>query len=150
MTTETMLIMATTSSVQNVGLYPSTEGEWRVRGLRGATTVSENSAEAIAEAVRELLDVLEAQNHLNLTEIVSATFSVTQDLDAIFPASVARSRPGWDCIPLLDVQQMKVANSLDHCIRLLIHLNTPLPQEALRPAYLRRAAQLRPDLASLS
>ncbi len=124
-----------------------TPGKWRVRGLRGATTVSQNSAEAIAEAVDELLDVLETQNQVNFGEIVSATFSATQDLDALFPASVARRRPGWEQVPLLDVQQMQVTDSLDRCIRVLIHLNTPMPQHALRPAYLRRAAQLRPDLA---
>lgn len=124
-------------------------GEWRVRGLRGATTVNQNSVEAIAEAVDQLLNVLETENQLNPAQIVSVTFSVTQDLDALFPASVARQRPGWEQVPLLDVQHMQVADSLKHCIRVLIYLNTPLPQHALRPKYLRRAAQLRPDLALL-
>lgn len=124
-------------------------GEWRVRGLRGAITVSHNSAAAITEAVDELLDVLELQNQLDPAEIVSATFSVTQDLNALFPASVARRRPGWEQVPLLDVQQMQVTDSLDHCIRVLVHLNTPLPQNVLRPVYLRRATKLRPDLALL-
>ena len=124
--------------------------QWRVRGLRGATTVSRNSAEAIAEAVDELLEILETENQLDPTEIVSATFSVTQDLDTLFPASVARLRPGWDRVPLLDVQHMKVANSLQRCIRLLIHFNTPMPQQSLRHIYLRGAARLRPDLALLS
>jgi chorismate mutase len=127
-----------------------TPGEWRVRGLRGAITISQNSASAIAEAVNELLDVLETKNQLAPAEIVSATFSVTQDLDALFPATVARRRPDWEQVPLLDVQQMLVTDSLDRCIRVLIHINTPLPQKALRHAYLRRAAQLRPDLACLS
>jgi chorismate mutase len=124
-------------------------GEWRVRGLRGATTVSYNSIKAITEAVNELLDALETNNVLDSEEIVSVTFSATPDLDAMFPAAVARRRPGWDRVPLLDVQQMQVANSLDRCIRVLIHLNTPLPQNALRPVYLHRAAQLRPDIAFL-
>jgi len=125
----------------------ATSGEWRVRGLRGAITVSQNSAEAIAEAVDELLDVLETQNQVDPAEIVSATFSVTQDLDAVFPATVARRRPGWGQVPLIDVQQMQVTNSLDRCIRVLIHLNTPMPQNTLRPAYLRLAAKLRPEVA---
>nr|WP_026082693.1 chorismate mutase [Mastigocladopsis repens] len=121
--------------------------QWRVRGLRGATTVGQNTKEAIAAAVDELLDALETNNLLDPAEIVSVTFSATPDLDAIFPAAVARRRPGWEQVPLLDVQQMQVKGSLDHCIRVLIHLNTPLPQNALRHTYLRRAAQLRPDLA---
>ncbi len=128
----------------------TTPVQWRVRGLRGATTVSQNSAVAIAEAVEELLDILETENQLDPAEIVSATFSVTRDLDALFPASVARLRPGWDRVPLLDVQHMQVANSLERCIRVLIHLNTLIPQHSLRHIYLRRAAHLRPDLALLS
>lgn len=125
----------------------TTPVQWRVRGLRGATTVRENSPVAIAEATDELLDVLEAQNALNPADIVSVTFSVTPDLDALFPASVARRRPGWDLVPLLDVQQMDVPKSLPRCIRVLIQFNTPLPQTALQPVYLRDAALLRPDLA---
>src|SRR5579883_3279861 len=125
----------------------ATAVRWRVRGLRGATTVSHNCVDAIVEAVDELLDALETKNSLEPAEIVSVTFSVTPDLDAIFPAAVARRRSGWDQVPLLDVQQMQVVNSLNHCIRVLIHLNTPLPQSALRHVYLRDAARLRPDLA---
>lgn len=121
--------------------------EWRVRGLRGATTVSHNSVSAISQAVDELLNVLEAENQIVPTDITSVTFSVTPDLNALFPAAIARQRPGWEQIPLLDVQHMKVANSLERCIRVLIHLNTQLPQQALRPVYLRQAAKLRPDLA---
>ena len=123
---------------------------WRVRGLRGATTVSQNTPEAMTEAVEELLDAIEKQNQINLDEIVSIVFSVTPDLDAIFPASVARRRSGWEQIPLLDVQQMQKSQSLEKCIRVLIYLNTPLAQNAMRPVYLRHAAQLRPDLVSLS
>ena len=126
---------------------PATPVQWRVRGLRGATTVSHNSAEAITEAVNQLLDVLETQNYLDPAEIVSATFSVTQDLDAVFPAAVARRRPGWEQVPLLDVLHMQVPHSLERCIRVLIHLNTLMPQNDLRSVYLRKAVMLRPDLA---
>lgn len=126
------------------------QSQWQVRGLRGATTVSENTAAAITEAVDELLDVLETRNTIDSAEIVSAVFSVTQDIDALFPASVARRRPNWEKVPLLDVQHMQVTGSLERCIRVLIHINTALPQNALHPAYLRLAAQLRPDLVLLS
>ena len=126
---------------------PSQTVSWRVRGLRGATTVPENSSAAITEAVKELFDVLEHKNQLDPDLIVSVIFSVTPDLDAIFPASVVRHRPGWDLVPLLDVQQMKVRGSLPRCIRVLIQFNTPLRQTALQPVYLRDAALLRPDLA---
>lgn len=118
---------------------------WQVRAIRGATTVPHNTATAIQEAVSELLDELEAHNTINPRDVVSLTFSVTRDLDAIFPASVARRRPGWEDVPLLDVQQMHVVGSLGHCIRLLMHINCEVPQNQLYHPYLRQAQKLRPD-----
>lgn len=118
---------------------------WRVRAIRGATTVSENSVAAIREAVHELLDVLEVHNQLDMDEIVSVTFSVTRDLDAIFPAAIARERSHWTNVPLLDVQQMYVEGSLERCIRFLIHFNTPDPAVEIYHPYLRQARNLRPD-----
>jgi chorismate mutase len=119
---------------------------WRVRAIRGATTVDSNTVADIREAVTEMIDEVEAHNALDLKEIVSITFSVTHDLDAIFPAAIARKRPGWDGVPLLDVQQMSVVGSLARCIRLLIHFNTPDPDLVIHHAYLRGAKALRPDL----
>jgi len=119
--------------------------QWRVRAIRGATTASANTVEAIREAVTELMDELEAHNRLDPDEIISATFSVTRDLDAIFPAAIARQRPDWDNVPLLDVQQMYVEGSLERCIRFLIHFNTPDPNVRIHHPYLRQAKNLRPD-----
>ncbi len=118
--------------------------DWRVRAIRGATTVSDNSVAAIREAVIELLDELETRNQLDPDEIISLTFSVTKDLDAIFPAAIARERPHWHNVPLLDVQQMHVEGSLEKCIRFLIHINLPIQTQVYHP-YLRGAKNLRPD-----
>ncbi len=99
--------------------------DWRVRAIRGATTAEENTVEAIREAVMELLDELEAHNELDKSEIISTIFTTTRDLDAIFPAAIARSRPDWDNVALLDLQQMHVEGGLERCIRFLIHINLP-------------------------
>ncbi len=99
------------------------------------------------EAVTELLDKLEACNQLDPASIISATFSVTRDLDAIFPAAIARQRPKWDNVPLLDVQHMDVQGSLPRCIRLLMHVQWPLSQGNVHHVYLRGAKDLRPDLS---
>ena len=124
--------------------------QWRVRAIRGAITVPVNTKEAIAQAVTELLDELETHNRLDLDEVISVTFSVTKDLDAIFPASIARSRIGWDQVPLVDFQHMHVAGSLERCIRLLLHFNTAEPTRKIHHPYLRHAMNLRPDLAMTS
>lgn len=115
-----------------------------MRAIRGATTVAENSVEAIKEAVTELLDELENRNELKPTEMISVTFSVTKDLDAIFPAAIARSRPLWDSVAMLDVQQMHVEGSLQRCVRFLIHAYLPA-DASVHHIYLRNAAKLRPD-----
>jgi chorismate mutase len=118
-----------------------------LRALRGATTVSANSGEAIAEAVQELIEALVRHNGLEGERVLSVTFSVTADLDACFPAAIARRRPGWDGVALLDCQQMAVAGDLERCIRLLAHVWLPVEQPVVH-AYLREASRLRPDRAA--
>jgi chorismate mutase len=124
--------------------------EWRVRAIRGAITVPENTEVAMASAVMELLEAVEARNQLDPNSIISATFSATQDLDAIFPAAIARRRPQWDQVPLLDVQHMHVVGSLPRCIRVLLHVQLATPHNAIQHVYLRDAEQLRPDLSMTS
>jgi chorismate mutase len=118
---------------------------WKVRAIRGATTAAANTVESIREVVTELLDEIEVQNQLHPEEIISVTFTATRDLDAVFPAAIARQRPHWENVPLLDVQQMDVPGSLERCIRVLIHVNTPKPQQEIYHTYLRNAKDLRPD-----
>ncbi|HEY9827161.1 MAG TPA: chorismate mutase [Stenomitos sp.] len=118
---------------------------WRVRAIRGATTATENSVVAVREAVNELLDEIEAHNSLDLDEVVSVTFSATRDIDRVFPAAIARQRPNWQHVALLDVQQMYVKTDLPYCIRCLIHFNTPDPALSIQHVYLRQARNLRPD-----
>jgi chorismate mutase len=119
--------------------------QWKVRAIRGATTVTANTIEAIREAVTELLEAIEIHNSLDPDDIVSIIFTATQDLDAIFPAAIARERPHWQNVPLLDVQQMHVAGSLEKCIRVILHVNTPKLQSEMQHVYLQGAKNLRPD-----
>lgn len=120
--------------------------DWQVRGVRGATTVTENTVTAMSDAVHELIAEIEAHNLFRPEDIVCVFFTVTADLDAIFPAAAARKRPGWDHVPLIDLQQMNVQGSLDRCIRILIQVNTSVAQSAIVHRYLRQAQALRPDL----
>ena len=120
--------------------------DWKVRGIRGATTVTENTPTAMAIAVNELIDEIKAHNSFKLEDIVCVFFTVTADLDAAFPAATARKRPGWNHVPLIDLQQMNVKGSLERCIRILIQVNTLQPQSAIIHRYLHQAHILRPDL----
>ena len=120
--------------------------EWKVRGIRGATTVTENTVAAMTHAVNELIAEIEAHNLFKPEDIVCVFFTVTPDLDAMFPAAAARKRTGWDRVPLMDIQQMSVKGSLERCIRVLIQVNTSVSQSAIVHRYLREARTLRPDL----
>lgn len=124
--------------------------EWRVKAIRGATTASENTEEAIATAVTELLQELEYRNRLDPDRIVSVIFTATKDLDAVFPAAIARRVcPNWRDVALMDVQQMHVEGSLARCIRFLIHAHLPADVKIYHP-YLRGASNLRPDWSLVS
>ncbi len=112
--------------------------------LRGATTSEQNSVESITSAVEELLTELVSRNNLIPDQIISVTFSVTSDLDACFPASIARKKFGWEKIALLDCQQMAVKGDLQKCIRVLAYVSLPKEQMPENP-YLGSAKKLRPD-----
>ena len=117
-----------------------------LRALRGATTASANTCEAISEAVGELIDALMHHNALEAQRLISITFSVTADLDACFPAAIARHRLAWDDVALLDCQQMAVTGDLPRCIRLLAHAWLNPADPCVHPSQ-REASRLRPDRA---
>ena len=123
-----------------------------VRGIRGATTATANSEEAITEATDELLRSLVTLNHLDVPEICFGYFTTTYDLTAEYPAYAAR-RLGWLDVPLLCSHDMDVTlpnpRGVRMCIRVLLLYNTPKPQSAMRFSYLRGAAAIQADLDSL-
>ncbi len=116
-----------------------------VRGVRGATTATENTSEAILAATQELLAALVAANGIRPEELASATFTATPDLDAAFPARAGREL-GWQHVPLLDAVEIAVPGGLPRAIRVLLHWNTDRPIYDVRHVYLRDATALRPDL----
>lgn len=116
------------------------------RGIRGATTVTENTRAEILSATTELLQLIIRQNDLKSEDIVSAIFSLTADLDAEFPALAARTL-GWTEVPLLCAREIPVPGSLGKCIRVLLHVNTTRSQAEMRHVYIRGAVNLRPAFA---
>ena len=121
----------------------------RSRGVRGATTATANTREAICSATQELLRRLIEANEIPMEEIASAFFTVTDDLDAEYPALAAREI-GWGNVPLLCAREIAVPGGLARCIRVLLHVNTEKTQEQIRHTYLRETAILRPTFASES
>ena len=116
----------------------------RCRGVRGATTVEENTAGAILAATSELLALIVEANDLKVEDVASAIFTTTPDLTAAFPARAAREI-GWRDVALLDAQEIPVPGSLERCIRVLIHWNTEKSAAEIKHVYLKGAQALRPD-----
>lgn len=117
----------------------------RLRAIRGATTVPRDDRVAILTATRELLGELLARNGIDQSAIVSAIFTMTEDLRSEFPARAAREL-GWHDIPLLCAMEVPVPGALPRCIRVLLHAETERPREMIRHVYLHGAVALRPDL----
>ncbi len=117
------------------------------RGVRGAITVEENTAAAIKAATQELLEQIVATNALDMTDVASVIFTATSDVDAVYPAVVAREM-GWVNTPLLCMQEMAVQGSLPRCIRVLLHWNTDHAQADIHHIYLGEARALRPDITN--
>ncbi len=119
-----------------------------VQGIRGATVAGENSSESILAATRELLNaILEANPTLRVSDLASLIITVTEDLNAAYPAQAARQL-GWTNVPMMCMQEIPVPDGLPHCIRVLLHWNTEIPQDSIHHVYLGAASKLRPDLAS--
>jgi chorismate mutase len=118
------------------------------RGVRGATTVRTNSREEILSATRQMLALLIRRNQIESSDIASAVFTVTSDLDAEFPALAARQL-GWLEVPLLCGYEIRVPGSLPLCIRVLVHWNTSKAQKEIQHIYIHDAVKLRPDLSKL-
>ena len=118
--------------------------DYSIKFIRGATTATGNSIEEIEDAVVELIDQLISRNNLIKTNLLSITFTATKDLDACFPASIARKYNHLDSVAFLDCQQMYVSNDIDFCIRIMAQVLLPQNFPVKNP-YLRGASKLRPD-----
>ena len=118
--------------------------DYKIAFIRGATTASGNSVKEIEDAVVELINELISRNNMIKANLLSITFTATKDLDACFPASIARKFNGLDSVAFIDCQQMYVLNDIDFCIRIMAQVLVPL-NHPIRHPYLKGAAKLRTD-----
>jgi chorismate mutase len=119
-----------------------------IRGVRGAITVDCNSEEVIISATEELLKQVIEGNNMLPEQVASVFISTTDDLNAAFPARALRKFPGWTYVPVMCMKELAVPNSLPLCVRVMLHVNTAVPQEEIVHVYLGGATVLRPDLGN--
>jgi chorismate mutase len=115
------------------------------RGVRGATTVEQNTPETILSATRQLLEAMIQENEIDEDDVASVIFTTTPDLNTCYPAKAARDI-GWRRTALLGCQEIDHPEGMPLCIRILIHWNTPKSLDEIRHVYMEGALALRPDL----
>jgi chorismate mutase len=118
----------------------------RLFALRGANTVEQNTSEDILGATEALMREIMQRNDLTPADVVSCIFTVTEDLDAQFPAVAARQL-GFDQVPLMCAREIPVPGSLPNVIRVLMHYHAAEDHQA-KHVYLGEARKLRLDLES--
>ncbi|WP_404329114.1 chorismate mutase [Mesobacillus maritimus] len=117
-----------------------------IRGVRGAITVLENNEVEIVSATQRLAREVIKENGINPESVASVFISVTEDVNAGFPAKALRQIEGWSLVPVMCMQEIPVPGSLSKCIRIMFHVNTDARQEDIKHIYLEGAKALRPDL----
>ena len=120
------------------------KSNFRLTAVRGATTSDGDTIVNIQSAVVELIKQFISLNDLKKENIISITFTVTRDLTACFPASIARKQFNFDSVALLDCQQMFVPNDINFCIRMMALVNLKSNRQPVHP-YLKGSSKLRPD-----
>ena len=125
-------------------MHEKMKDDYKIAFIRGATTATGNSVVEIEDAVVELIDELVSRNNLIKTDLLSITFTSTKDLNACFPASIARKFNGLDSVAFIDCQQMHVSNDVDFCIRIMAQVLLP-PKYEIKHPYLKGSSKLRAD-----
>ena len=114
--------------------------------IRGAITVEENSKREILESTKKMLFAIIERNELKIEDIIQIQFTMTKDLDAVYPAVAAREIGITDAA-LMCMQELYVQDSLEKCIRCAVLCNIEKKQRDIFRVYLAGAKSLRPDLA---
>ncbi len=116
----------------------------KITAIRGATTSEGDTHIFIKNAVIELMNQFMTLNDLGKEDIISITFTVTKDLTACFPASIARKYFDLNSVAFIDCQQMFVPKDIKFCIRLMALVHLKSERNPAHP-YLKGSSKLRPD-----
>ncbi|MGN9864981.1 chorismate mutase [Bacillus swezeyi] len=118
-----------------------------MRGIRGATTVEQDTDNDITAKTKQLIEKMISENEIEPEQVVQMLISATSDIHAAFPAKVVRTFDGWQHVPVMCMQEMDVEHGLKQCIRVMMTVQTEKRQDEVRHVYLENAVILRPDLS---
>jgi len=133
------------TSAASSGAARSGAGTWRVRALRGATTVDEDTVEQVTQRTQDLLKAMLERNEVHHADIISVFFTATDDLHCMFPATASRAI-GFGDVPLICGRELDIVGAQPRCIRVMMHIESPKGRSDLHHVYLEGARGLRDDL----
>ncbi len=114
--------------------------------IRGATTVTANSAEEIKHASVELAKTIIQENNISPENIIMVFLTMTADLTAFNASAAIRLGLNWSDVPFFTSQEPEIEGMLPLCIRILIQVQSDMDKSKVKHIYLGEAAKLRPDL----
>lgn len=95
-----------------------------IRGIRGATTVEQDTDKDITAKTTQLIGKMITENDIKPEQVVQILISATSDIHAAFPAKVVRTFDGWRHVPVMCMQEMDVEHGLKKCIRIMMTVQT--------------------------
>ena len=118
-----------------------------ILAIRGATTVESNTKEEILKETSNLMKTIIKENNLDTDDMISMCFTMTNDLDAVYPAVAVRDILNITDVPMLNYEEKYIQGSLRKCIRVMIYINSTKTKKDVKHIYLNKAKELRKDLA---
>ena len=117
----------------------------RVRALRGAITLDQDTREQVLDRSRTVLTEMMKRNGIRKEDVISVVLTATEDIRSEFPAAAGRLI-GLGDVPLLCAREIAVEGGMPLCIRVLMHFYSDRPANELRHVFLERASSLPTDL----
>lgn len=115
--------------------------------IRGAID-ARNTIESISENTEKLLMQLLKDNKITQDNVVSLVFSLTRDLTAFNPATVARTRCGFTDTALFCVQEAEIDGAPQSIVRVLAFVEG-LDKKNIVNVYLGNAGNIRQQFSGL-
>ena len=113
-----------------------------MKAIRGAITISSDTAEEIKENVKLLLNEIVKVNSLSIENVICVMFSNTADIHSYYPAKAAREMGFFNCA-LFSSLEPEIDGSLPLCIRIMVLAEIDSNPKHI---YLKGAANLRKDI----
>ncbi len=118
----------------------------KLYAIRGATQLKIDTKEEMEEKIEHLINSIYEINEIDIDEVVSIQFSITNDLHAMNPATAYRLRCKKGESPLFCSTEPDIIGMLERTVRVMIYLYRSIDEKKVEHIYLEGTSTLRKDL----